>query len=46
MIIDIFDKGFESSMIEVKNNKNARDFSMKIVNFKSYTSAKFKRALN
>lgn len=30
----------------MKNNKNLMDFSLKIITFTSYTSAKFKKALN
>lgn len=46
MIIDIFDRKLESTMIEVKNGRTLREFSLKVVPFKSYTSAKFKKALH
>jgi hypothetical protein len=44
MLIDIFDRKFSSTLIEVKNEKNLNEYSMKIIPFTSYTSMQFKKA--
>jgi hypothetical protein len=45
MIIDIFDKNINSTLIEAKNMKSGLEFSMQIFTFKGYTSETFKKCL-
>jgi hypothetical protein len=44
MLIDIFDRKFSSTLINVRNDKNTNEFSMKIIPFNTYTSIQFKKA--
>jgi hypothetical protein len=45
MVIDPFDDQFEGALIPVRNESAGLDFSMRVVRFKGYNSAAFKRTL-
>jgi hypothetical protein len=46
MVIDIFDKKIDSVLMDAKNLRTSREFSLKLVPFSGYSTAKYKRILH